>query len=123
MRDEAVGMVLLHQVPIALAYRLARRIAADAQHQIGIALARQRVPREDRAEMRFRNMEYFGDAMEIGDLALMHDAVGGGDEQEPVNDILQQRAVRLARTAQAGDLARIAFEAGDILPGEVVEPG
>ncbi len=63
-----------------------------------------------------------GDAVQEAAFALMQQAVGLGDVEQPVEDVLQHRAVRLARAAQAGHALGIGLEAGDVLLGEIVEP-
>ena len=55
---------------------------------------------------------------EIGELALVHGAVGAGDVEEPVEHAFEHRRIV---GEEARDVARIGVEAGNVLLGEIVD--
>ena len=66
----------------------------------------------------FVEPEDAGDLGEIGELALVHGAVGAGDVEEPVEHALQHHRIV---GEEARDVARIGVETGHVLLGEVVD--
>ena len=54
--------------------------------------------------------------------ALVEQAVGLGDMEQPVENVLQHRAVRMAGAAKLRHALGIGLEAGDVALGEIVEP-
>ena len=121
-RDQPVGMVVGDQLAVAPPHLVERQSALDAEHDIGIGVAEIDVAGQDALVVRLVDLEDLGDAVQEIALALMQHAVGLGDVEQPVEDILQHRAVLAARAAQPRHPLGIGLEAGDVLLGEVVEP-
>ncbi|EKJ96711.1 hypothetical protein C241_05047 [Bradyrhizobium lupini HPC(L)] len=81
------------------------------------------MPRHDRFEMIFGDMEDFRDTAEEGELTLVDQAIRLGDMKKAVDDAFQHLAIIVTGTAKTGQPLRIGFVTRNVLTCEVIKTG
>ena len=116
-------MVLGGKHPVAAADRAEIVPRRDAEHLVGVAPADMHMACRDLLETPFGHAEDMGDARQEGHFHVVDQPVRLGDMEQPVDDILEDRAVLLATDAQRCHLLGIGLVAGNVLARQIVEPG
>ena len=81
------------------------------------------MPRHDRFEVVFGDMEYLSDTAKEGQFPLVDQSIGLGDMEQAVDDAFQHFAIVMAGTAETGQPLGIGLVSGNVLTREIIKTG